>query len=72
MRRFDHCNGQSRVLPFLDAKGFRFYLPVMMIDIIENERFSLEYEIEFIMIILMELSKIIPILIKLFLLMKKS
>ena len=28
------------VLPFLDAKGFRFYLPVMMIDIIENERLS--------------------------------
>ena len=28
------------VLPFLDANGFRFYLPVMMIDIIENERGS--------------------------------
>lgn len=28
------------VLPFLDEKGFRFYLPVMMIDIIENERMS--------------------------------
>ncbi len=28
------------VLTFLDAKGFRFYLPVMMIDIIENERTS--------------------------------
>lgn len=28
------------VLTFLDAKGFRFYLPVMMIDIIENERLS--------------------------------
>jgi hypothetical protein len=40
MRRFDHCNGQVRVLPFLDAKGFRFYLPVMMIDIIEKERLS--------------------------------
>lgn len=28
------------VLTFLDAKGFRFYLPVMMVDIIENERLS--------------------------------
>ena len=28
------------MLVFLDAKGFRFYLPVMMIDIIENERLS--------------------------------
>lgn len=28
------------VLPFLDGKGFRFYLPVMMIDIIENESLS--------------------------------
>jgi len=28
------------MLPFLDTKGFRFYMPVMMIDIIENERLS--------------------------------
>jgi hypothetical protein len=28
------------VLPFLDAKGFRFYLPAMMIDIVDNERES--------------------------------
>lgn len=26
------------VLPFLDTKGFRLYLPVMMIELIENER----------------------------------
>lgn len=31
---------RAGVLPFLDIKGFRFYLPVMMIDIIENERLS--------------------------------
>lgn len=28
------------MLTFLDTKGFRFYMPVMMIDIIENERLS--------------------------------
>jgi len=28
------------VLPFLDTQGFRFYLPVMMIDIVEHEHMS--------------------------------
>ena len=38
--RSDWRNVDAWVLPFLDANGFRFYLPVMMIDIIENERGS--------------------------------